>query len=459
MTTQRIEHDLIGTKEIPKEAYYGIHSVRAKENFRISGRRVHPELIIAVAKVKKAAAITNYKTGALNEELSNAICQVCDEIICGGLKDSFITDAIQGGAGTSLNMNANEVIANRAIELLGGTKGDYSIVHPLDHVNRSQSTNDVIPSACRIATVELLERAIDSLTILKNGFDKKIRQYKDVIKIGRTEMQDAVPISFGQAFGAYSSAIERDIYRLKSAMKDISVLNIGATAIGTGITASREYIDEIILSVNCVTGREFHQSENLPDGTQNLDTFVYVSGILKSCATTLSKIANDFRLMSSGPRCGLGEINLPIKQNGSSIMPGKVNPVIPEAVNQIAFNIIGNDMTITMAAEAGQLELNAFTPIVIDKLLDSIKTLANGVEMFYHECVKDLTVNEERCREEVEQSIGIITALCPTIGYDKTSSFARQSLKENKNIREVLINSGIIEKDKLDTILDPYKMI
>ena len=459
MTTHRIEHDLIGTKEILKEAYYGIHSVRAKENFIISGRKVHSELIVAIAKIKKAAAITNYKTGALNEELSAAICRACDEIISGGLKDSFITDAIQGGAGTSLNMNANEVIANRAIELLGGTKGDYSIVHPLDHVNRSQSTNDVIPSACRIATAELVDQAISSLTLLKSGFDEKSRQYKDVIKLGRTEMQDALPISFGQVFGAYSSAIERDISRLKFALKDISILNMGATAIGTGITASREYIDEIIPSLTVVTGREFHQSENLPDGTQNLDTFVYVSGILKSCATTLSKIANDFRLMSSGPRCGFGEINLPIKQNGSSIMPGKVNPVIPEAVNQIAFNIIGNDMTITMAAESGQLELNAFTPIVIDKLLDSIKTLTNGTNMFYYECVKDLTVNKERCREYVEQSIGIITALCPSMGYDQASSLAQQALEENKNIRDVLINSGVIDADDVDIFLDPRKMI
>ncbi len=443
MNANRIEHDLIGIKEIPKEAYYGIHSIRAKENFRISGRRAHPEIIISLAQIKKAAAITNYKTGALNRELSNAICRACDEIIAGGYKDSFIVDAIQGGAGTSLNMNANEVIANRAIELLGGEKGDYSIVHPLDHVNRSQSTNDVYPSAGKIVIVKLLKKAIIALRLLRNGFDEKSNAYKDVVKIGRTEMQDAVPISFGQSFKAYSSAVTRDIKRLELAIGEISVLNLGATAIGTGITASKEYIESIIPTLNEITGERFKQADDLVDATQNLDCYVMVSGSVKAAATTISKIANDLRLMSSGPRCGFGEINLPAKQNGSSIMPGKVNPVIPEVVNQIAFNIIGNDTTVTMAAEAGQLELNAFAPIIFDRLFESIETLANGAEVLYKDCIKDITVNEERCREEVERSIGTVTALTSTIGYDKATTYARLALSENRNVKDVLIEEGL----------------
>ena len=443
MNANRIEHDLIGIKEIPKEAYYGIHSIRAKENFKISGRRVHPEIIIALAQIKKAAAITNYKTGALNRELSNAICQACDEIIAGGLKDSFIVDAIQGGAGTSLNMNANEVIANRAIELLGGEKGDYSIVHPLDHVNRSQSTNDVYPSAGKIVIVKLLKKAIIALRSLRDGFDEKSNTYKNVTKIGRTEMQDAVPISFGQSFKAYSSAVSRDIKRLELAIGEISVLNLGATAIGTGITASKEYIESIVPTLNEITGESLKQADDLVDATQNLDCYVMVSGSVKVAATTISKIANDLRLMSSGPRCGFGEINLPAKQNGSSIMPGKVNPVIPEVVNQIAFNIIGNDTTVTMAAEAGQLELNAFAPIIFDRLFESIETLSNGAAVFYKDCIKDITVNEERCREEVERSIGTVTALTSEIGYDKATTYARLALSENRNVKDVLIEEGL----------------
>ena len=448
MNANRIEHDLIGTKEIPKEAYYGIHSIRAKENFRISGRRVHPELIIALAQVKKAAAITNFKTGALNRDLSNAICQACDEIIAGGLKDSFIVDAIQGGAGTSLNMNANEVIANRAIEILGGEKGDYSVVHPLDHVNRSQSTNDVYPSAGKIVIFKLLKKAIIELRSLRDGFDEKSNTYKNVAKIGRTEMQDAVPISFEQSFKAYSSAISRDIKRLELAIDEISFLNLGATAIGTGITASKEYIENIVPTLNEITGENFKQADDLVDATQNLDCYVMVSGSIKAAAVTLSKIANDLRLMSSGPRCGFGEINLPAKQNGSSIMPGKVNPVIPEVVNQIAFNIIGNDTTVTLASEAGQLELNAFAPIIFDRLFESIETLSNGAAVFYKDCIKDITVNEERCREEVERSIGTVTALTSEIGYDRATKYARLALSENRNVKDILIEEGLFHAEE-----------
>lgn len=455
----REESDSIGSRKIPIDAYYGVQSLRGAENFNITGHRLHPEFIRAMAELKKAAAMTNKKVGAVKPEIADAIVAACDDILGGKLLDSFITDVIQGGAGTSANMNANEVIANRAIELLGGKKGDYKIVHPNDHVNCGQSTNDVIPSAGRIAVIRLVRAATESLKLLKEAFKNKATEFESVIKMGRTEMQDAVPVSFGRVFGAYASALSRDIKRLELAEREMSVLNMGGTAIGTGINAHPDYISGIASSVSAVTGLDLSQADDLVDATQNLDSFVYVSGIVKACAVTLSKISNDIRLMSSGPRTGLGEISIPAMQNGSSIMPGKVNPVMPEVMSQIAFNIIGNDTTITLAAEAGQLELNAFEPVLFYRLFESLDTLRNGVDVFRMKCVDGITVNADRCRDDIERSIGIVTALCPYIGYTESARIAKMALKENRNVRDVLIEENVISPEKLNEILDPAKMI
>ncbi len=459
MKAYREEYDSIGARLVPIEAYYGIQSLRASENFNITGRKLHDQFIVAIVELKKAAAITNRDAGVYDEHIANAIINACDEILEGKFLDNFITDAVQGGAGTSANMNANEVIANRAIELLGGTKGDYRIVHPNDHVNCGQSTNDVIPSAGRIATIRLLLQAIESLKKLKGAFEDKAKEFEKVIKMGRTEMQDAVPISFGQVFGAFASALSRDIRRLSLAVEEMSILNMGATAIGTSINAHPDYVKGVTANIKSVTGINVSQANDLVDATQNLDSFVFVSGIVKSCAVTLSKIANDIRLMSSGPRTGFEEINIPPKQNGSSIMPGKVNPVIPEVMSQISYNIIGNDTTITFAAEAGQLELNAFEPVMFYRLFESLDTLRNGVEVFRSECVEGITVNITKCRNDIENSIGIITALCPEIGYSKAAHIAKRALREGRSLRYVLLEEKVMSAEKLTEILDPLKMI
>ncbi len=459
MKKTRTEKDSIGEKEIPHDVYYGVQSLRAFENFPISGRKIHPQFIRAIAEVKKAAALTNKQAGVIAIDVADAMITACDEIITGKFAQDFIVDAVQGGAGTSLNMNANEVISNRAIELLGGEKGDYSIVHPNDHANCGQSTNDVFPSAGKIATIRMLQTAIVELKALQTAFLDKSQVYHTVLKIGRTEMQDAVPVSFGQVFQAYASAISRDIIRFKSAIQALSSLNMGGTAIGTGISACSYYIKNIVPNLCDMTGLPLTQAEDLIDATQNLDAFVYVSGIIKSCAVTLSKIANDLRLMSSGPRAGFAEINLPAKQNGSSIMPGKINPVIPEVVNQIAFLVIGNDTTITQAAQSGQLELNAFEPIIFDRLFESLETLANGVHVFKKDCIDGITVNVERCKEEIEKSITTITAFCPYIGYSKAATLAKKALKDGKNIREILLEEKILSDEQINKILSPDTMI
>ncbi len=454
----RLERDLIGEKRVPKDAYYGIHSLRAYENFRITGLKINGELIKAVCEVKKAAAISNKEAGVLDGHIANAIIQACDEIIGGRLHDQFMIDPIQGGAGTSINMNANEVIANRAIEILGGEKGDYSIVHPIDHVNKSQSTNDVIPSAGKIATIRLLGRAIGTLKRLNTALMDKAIEFDEVIKMGRTQMQDAIPIRLGQEFKAYSYAIERDIERLTRVKDRLKNLNLGGTAIGTSLNANKYYIKTVVVNLSRITGLDLKQADDLIDATQNLDVFVEVSSALKACAVNLSKISNDLRLMSSGPRTGFGEINLPPKQSGSSIMPGKVNPVIPEVMNQIAFNIMGNDLTITMAAEAGQLELNAFSPIIFYKLFESIESLSNGVETFVENCIKGITANKARCKELVNNSIGIITSICPYVGYKNASVIANKALKTGGTVKEIILKEKIMDESKLEEILDPVSM-
>ena len=379
-TDYRVERDSIGVKDIPEDVYYGVQSLRAAENFHITGLNMHPEIINSLAYIKKAAAITNCEVGLLEKKKAQAIVQACDEIVSGKFHNEFIVDPVQGGAGTSLNMNANEVIANRAIEILGGKKGDYTIINPNDDVNCGQSTNDVIPTAGKMTSLRLLQNLKKQLLRLYDALNEKATEFDHIIKMGRTQMQDAVPIRLGQEFKAYSVAIMRDIHRMDKAMDEMRTLNMGGTAIGTGINADEGYLRRIVPNLTEISGMDFIQAFDLIDSTQNLDPFVAVSGAVKACAVTLSKMSNDLRLMSSGPRTGFGEINLPAKQNGSSIMPGKVNPVIPEVVNQVAFNIIGNDVTITMAAEAGQLELNAFEPIIFYCMFQSIDTLGYAVQ-------------------------------------------------------------------------------
>lgn len=454
----RVEKDYIGTKDVPEGVYYGVQSLRAAENFHITGLSMHPEIINSLAYIKKAAAITNCEVGIIDKKIANAIVKACDEILEGKFHKDFIVDPIQGGAGTSLNMNANEVIANRAIELLGGQKGDYSIVNPNDHVNCSQSTNDVIPTAGKMTSLRLLKNLKKELRRLYEALSKKADEFDHVIKMGRTQMQDAVPIRLGQEFKAYSVAVMRDINRMDKAMDEMRTLNMGGTAVGTGINADEAYLKRIVPNLVEISGMDFVQAFDLIDATQNLDPFVAVSGAIKACAVTLSKIANDFRLMSSGPRAGFGEINLPAKQNGSSIMPGKVNPVIPEVVNQVAFNVIGNDVTITMAAEAGQLELNAFEPIVFYCMFQSIDTMAYAVQTFVDNCVSGITANETRCRYLVENSVGVITAICPHVGYQKAADIAKQAIKTGESVRDLILKEGLLTEDELNEIMDPVNM-
>lgn len=390
--------------------------MHAATNFQITHRLLHPVLIDSIVMVKKAAAITNEKSGKLDQQIAQAIIQACDEILDGNLRDQFIVDAIQGGAGTSANMNANEVIANRAIEILGGTKGDYSIVHPNDHVNMSQSTNDVIPTAGKITVLKLLPQTIKELEKLEKAMEEKEAEFDDILKMGRTQLQDAVPMRLGQSFGAFAHVLKRDIKRLKNVMDEMKVLNIGATAIGTAINVDPYYLANISYELSKVAGISLKQADDLIDATQNLDGFVSVSGVLKTCAVDISKISNDLRLMSSGPRTGLSEINLPARQNGSSIMPGKINSVIPEVVSQVAYLIIGHDYTITMAAEAGQ------------------------------------------CEEYIEKSVGISTALCPYIGYAKSAEIAKKSLKTGISVKELVLEEGLLKEEELKEILKPEKM-
>lgn len=382
----------------------------------------------------------------------------CDEILSGKFHKDFIVDPVQGGAGTSLNMNANEVIANRAIEILGKPKGNYLIVNPNDHVNCSQSTNDVIPTAGKMTSLRLLEKLKKELLRLHKALENKAVEFDHIIKMGRTQMQDAVPIRLGQEFKAYSVAILRDVHRIDKSMDEMRSLNMGGTAIGTGINADPAYLKRIIPNLSMVSDMKFVQAYDLIDATQNLDPFVSVSGSLKACAVTLSKIANDLRLMSSGPRTGFGEINLPAKQNGSSIMPGKVNPVIPEVVNQVAFNIIGNDVTITMAAEAGQMELNAFEPIIFYCIFQSIDTLTYAVRTFVDNCITGITANENHCRYLVENSVGIITAICPHIGYQKAADLAKRAIQTGEPIRNLILQENLLNENELNQVLDPIQM-
>jgi aspartate ammonia-lyase len=453
----RTEHDLLGDRAVPADAYYGVHTLRALENFPITGTSIsiYPDLVTAYACVKQAAAIANAELGLIDERRSTAIRLACEEVREGNLLEHFVVDVIQGGAGTSTNMNANEVIANRALELLGHQKGEYQHLHPLDHVNLSQSTNDTYPTAVKLALQFGIKRLVLELNHLKQTFEVKAREFESVLKVGRTQLQDAVPMTLGQEFSAYAVMLGEDEQRLAEAAALVREINLGATAIGTGINAHPDYAALVTTRLSEVSGFNFLVSPNLVEATQDAGAFVQLSGVLKRVAVKLSKICNDLRLLSSGPRAGIGEITLPAVQAGSSIMPGKVNPVIPEVVNQVAFEVIGNDMTVTMAAEAGQLELNAFEPIIAHSLFKSLAHLAAGCRTLADRCIKGIQANSARARQLLDDSTALVTALNPFIGYARASEIAQEALRTHARVYDLVLAKGYMTREQLDETLKP----
>jgi len=454
----RIEKDFLGEKEVPSVAYYGVQTLRAVENFPITGYRIHPSLITAMAIVKKAAALANMDTGYLAKDIGQEIAEAAQEIVDGKFHDQFIVDPIQGGAGTSINMNTNEVIANRALERMGYEKGEYAKISPNTHVNMAQSTNDAFPTGIHIATLMMLEELLITMEELHAAFRTKAKEFDHVIKMGRTHLQDAVPIRLGQEFEAYSRVLARDIKRIKQSRQHLYEVNMGATAVGTGLNANPTYIEHVVKHLRTFSGFPLVGAEHLVDATQNTDAYTEVSAALKVCMMNMSKIANDLRIMASGPRVGLAEIQLPARQPGSSIMPGKVNPVMAEVINQVAFQVIGNDHTICLASEAGQLELNVMEPVLVFNLIQSISIMNNGFRVFREYCIKGITANEELLKQYVEKSVGIITAVNPHIGYEAASRIAREAIETGKSVRELCLEHGVLTEEELDIILDPFEM-
>ena len=457
----RREHDLLGERDVPFEYYYGIQTLRAIENFNISGVTLNffPALIEALALVKEAAAEANFELGLIDSATKEAIVKACSEIVNGKYHNHFVVDMIQGGAGTSTNMNANEVIANRAIEIRGHEKGEYQYCHPNNHVNLSQLTNDAYPTAVKIALINSNKKLVAVLETLIESFRSKADEFSKVIKMGRTQLQDAVPMTLGQEFEAYAVTLGEEVDRLNQNAKLFLEVNMGATAIGTGINSEPGYTDKVIVHLKRVTGLDIVLASNLIEATQDTGSFVMYSSAVKRLAVKLSKICNDLRLLSSGPRTGINEINLPPMQPGSSIMPGKVNPVIPEVVNQIAFKVIGNDLSVTLAAEAGQLELNVFEPLIVQSIFESIEMLKNGMNTLKYRCIDGITANEDRCRLMVYNSIGLVTALNPFIGYETSTRLAKEAMTSNRSVYELVLEKGLLTKAQLDQILEPENMI
>jgi aspartate ammonia-lyase len=453
----RIEHDLLGERAVPADAYYGIHTLRALENFPITGTPIsgYPDLVVALACVKEAAAIANSELGLLDEPRAAAIRRACEEIREGRLHEEFVVDVIQGGAGTSTNMNANEVVCNRALELLGRAKGEYEHLHPLDQVNLSQSTNDVYPTAVKLALHFGIQRLLGEMASLRAAFAEKAREFEPVLKVGRTQLQDAVPMTLGQEFSTYAVMLAEDEQRLSEAQALIREINLGATAIGTGINAHPDYAPLVTRRLSELANVPLLVSPNLVEATQDAGAFVQLSGVLKRIAVKLSKTCNDLRLLSSGPRAGIGEILLPAVQAGSSIMPGKVNPVIPEVVNQVAFEVIGNDMTVTMAAEAGQLQLNAFEPIIGHSLFKSIAHLAAACRTLNDRCIKGIQANAARARRLLDDSTALVTALTPVLGYARSAEIARDALATGQRVYDLVLARGWMSREQLDAILRP----
>lgn len=457
----RAEHDLIGDMEIPVEYYFGVQTMRALENFEISRSKLYhyPQFILGLADVKAAAAKANNDLGLLDTKVTNAIVEACNEIKSGKLHDQFVVDMVQGGAGTSTNMNANEVIANRALEILGYEKGDYKHCHPNNHVNLSQSTNDAYPTALKIALYRSIGELEKSLAKLIEALRGKGKEFAHVIKMGRTQLQDAVPMTLGQEFEAFATNLQEEIQRLEQNRALLLETNMGATAIGTGINSDPEYTPICTRHLAEISGVDVVAADNLIEATSDTGVFIMNSSAIKRLAVKLSKMCNDLRLLSSGPRTGLNEINLPPMQPGSSIMPGKVNPVIPEVVNQIAYKVIGNDLTITMASEAGQLQLNVMEPIIAYSLMESIEMLINGMNTLKSKCIVGITANEKRLKEMVLNSIGLVTALNPYLGYEDSTKVAAEALKTGKGVYEIVLEHKLLDKDKLDEILKPENMI
>ncbi len=457
----RLEHDLLGEREIPGNAYWGVQTLRAVENFDISNIRLDhfPEWIEALAVIKRACTRVNCRLGDLDKERCDAIVQACDEIRKGWWHGHFVVDMIQGGAGTSTNMNINEVLANRALEILGKKKGQYEFLHPNTHVNMSQSTNDVYPSSIKIAILKMMLNFSAEVEKLADSFARKGEEFKDVIKMGRTQLQDAVPMSLGQEFMAWSRNIREGARRIELAVETLRELNIGGTAIGTGINTDPEYANAVVKELNRLLDFDVALSQDLVEETQDTSGFVELAGVFKMFAVRLSKICNDLRLLSSGPRCGINEINLPKAQPGSSIMPGKVNPVIPEVVNQVAFQIIGLDTSVALAAEAGQLELNVFEPLIAFNLFTSIRMLLRAMETLRVRCIDGITANAERSRAMVLQSIGIVTALNPYLGYEKTSKIAQEALETGRSVGDLVLEKGWMTEDEVEEALQVESMI
>ncbi|HEY0091245.1 MAG TPA: aspartate ammonia-lyase [Flavobacterium sp.] len=457
----RIENDLLGNLNVPSEAYYGIQTQRAIENFKISGVKLlqFPEFIKALAYVKWAAAETNFTLGLLDESLKNPIVKAAQEVIEGKFDAEFIIDMVQGGAGTSTNMNINEVIANRALEIMGFTKGDYQHCSPNDHVNLSQSTNDAYPTSIQLAIINSNIQMIEHLKNLIDKFRKKGEEFQNVLKMGRTQLQDAVPMTMGQEFEAFAANLSEEIERLNQNSALFYEINMGATAIGTGLNAVPGYAKLCAANLSKITGHPFVSSPNLIEATNDTGSYVIYSSALKRMAIKISKICNDLRLLSSGPRCGFGEINLPAMQPGSSIMPGKVNPVIPEVMNQVCYRVIGNDLTVTMAAEAGQLQLNVMEPMIVFSIMESMALLTNGMDTLAEKCVVGITANEEHCRTMVLNSIGIVTALNPYIGYKNSTKIAKEALATGRSVYDLVLEYKILSKAEIDEILNPENML
>jgi aspartate ammonia-lyase len=457
----RREKDLLGMRDVPREVYYGIQTMRALENFNISGVTLSffPVLIQALVMVKMASARANHDMGLLPTPIANAIVRACHEIIQGRFHQQFVVDLIQGGAGTSTNMNANEVIANRALEHLGHQKGEYQYCHPNNHVNLSQSTNDVYPTAIKIALINSNVRLVEVLEGLITGLQEKAFEFSGIIKMGRTQLQDAVPMTLGHTFGAWATTLGKEIERLNENARLMLDINMGGTAIGTGLNAPPGYAAKVTEHLRFITGMKMELAPDLVEATQDTGALVMYSAAVKRLAVKLSKICNDLRLLSSGPRAGLNEINLPPMQPGSSIMPGKVNPVIPEVVNQIAFKVIGNDLTVTLAAEAGQLELNVMEPIMVQSLFESIEMLKNGMNTLLQRCITGITANADHCRQVVHNSIGLVTALSPVLGYEKCTEVAKEALATNRGVYDLVLEKGWMTKEELDKWLSPEKMV
>lgn len=459
-TPMRREKDSLGELEVPAQAYWGIHTARALDNFPITRRAIsnYPDMIRGLARVKQAAARANRDIGVLSSKKAEIIDQVCEELVAGKLHEQFVLGAVQGGAGTSTNMCANEVIANRGLEIMGFEKGDYQHLHPIDDVNRSQSTNDVYPSAIKLGMVFGVGRLYAEHKLLAESFAAKSREFVDVLKVGRTQLQDAVPMTLGQEFGGFATTLMEDHERIHETIPFLCEVNLGATAIGTGITADPRYPEAVRAHLAELTGLDIRTAPDLIEATSDAGVFMTLSGTLKRAAVKLSKICNDLRLLSSGPQAGFGEINLPARQAGSSIMPGKVNPVIPEVVNQVAFAVIGSDATVTAASEAGQLQLNAFEPIIASSLMQSLVWLTNACKTLRLNCIDGITANEDRLRQMVEESVGVVTALTPYIGYVKSAAIAHEALAGGGTVRELVIAQGLMDEAELDSVLSPQRL-